>query len=172
MSPRETNFADIDYGVLDIQVYFMNVYLLHYFALTPEYNKNETAVEGWAENFSFPPAFLKMVVRYQGRTINVFVQYCLAVNDKGISVYGPNKGHHRRLIYHALYHERPLLEVFDAKVISLSREPLGNPHTTWSWARSWSKQARVSCKVLRGCAQQIHLGVFCSLLVNSALPLH
>ena len=125
----ETGFDDIDYGVLDIQVYFrhgkqrVNVYPLHYFALTQEYPKTGRAVEGWAENFAFPPALLKLIVRYEGRTINVFVQHCIAINDKGISIYGPNKGYRRRLIHHVLYHERPLLEEFDSKVPSLPRDP-------------------------------------------------
>ena len=102
----ETGFNDIDYGVLDAEVSFqqeghpVNMYLLHYFALTEHYDKNGTPVEGWMEQFSFPPALLKLVVRYQGRTINLFLQQCLAINDKGISVYGPNKGLRRRLIYH------------------------------------------------------------------------
>ena len=54
----ETNFADIDYGVLDIQVYFthegspVNAYLLHYFAFTQDYDKCGRAVEGRAENFA------------------------------------------------------------------------------------------------------------------------
>ena len=137
----ETGHDDINYGVLDIQVCFMhegrntNVYLLHYFALAEDYDKNGTLVHGWDENFAFPPALSKMVVRYQGRTINVFVQYCLTVNNKGISVYGSNKGYRRRFIHHVLYHERLLLDVFEARVTSLSREPLGHPPTTWSWAR-------------------------------------
>ena len=134
----ETGHDDINYGVLDIQVCFMhegrntNVYLLHYFALAEDYDKNGTLVHGWDENFVFPPALSKMVARYQGRTIYVFVQYCLAVNNKGISVYGSNKGYRRRLIHHVLYHERLLLGIFEARVTSLSRERVGHPPVTWS----------------------------------------
>ena len=40
--------------------------------------------------FDFPPALLKLVAIHQKRTIKLFQQQCLAVNDKGISVYGPN----------------------------------------------------------------------------------
>ena len=137
----ETGFNDIDYGVLDVEVSFqqeghpVNMYLLHYFALTERYDKNGTPVDGWLDQFDFPPALLKLVVLYQGRTINLFMQQCLAINDKGVSVYGPNKGLRRRLIYNVIYHERPLLDAWETTVASLTREPLGSPHTTWYWAR-------------------------------------
>ena len=92
----ETGFDDIDYGVLDIQVYFrhgaqhVNVYPLALLSrLLRSILRPDRAVEGWAENFAFPPALLKLIVRYEGRTINVFVQHCIAINDKGISVYAP-----------------------------------------------------------------------------------
>ena len=139
-------------------VYPVNMYLMHYFALAEHYDKNGTPVEGWAEHFSFPPALLKLVVRHQSRTINVSVQQCLAINDKGISVYGPNKGLRRRLIYHVLYHERPLLATFDSKLNSLTREPLGCPHTTWFWARPHGVSPRqTGCWVSQGCHLMSHL---------------
>ena len=137
----ETLFDDIDYGVLDVVVSFrheghlVHMYLLHYFALTERYDKNSSLYEGWKDMFDFPPALLKLVATHQERTIKLFLQQCLAVNDKGISVYGPNKALRRRLIHHAVYHEKPLFDAWNALAPSLSREPLGNPHTTWYWAR-------------------------------------
>ena len=104
--------------------------------------------KGGLRIFFFPPALLKLVVRHNSRSI--FSQQCLAINDKGISVYGPNKGLRRRLIHHLLYHERPLLDTFDSKVNSLTREPLGCPHTTWFWARPHGVSPRqTGCWVLR-----------------------
>ena len=91
----ETGHSDIDYGVLDIQVSFQHegrhtsVYLLHYFALAENYPKCGAVIAGWVDNFDFPPALAKMIVRYQERTINVCVQYCLAVNDRSSEVPGP-----------------------------------------------------------------------------------
>lgn len=87
----ETGFDDIDYGVLDVEVSFqqsghpVHIYLLHYFALTERYDKNSNLYDGWRDQFDFPPALLKLVVRHEetGRTINLFVQQCLAVNDRG-----------------------------------------------------------------------------------------
>ena len=76
----EANHSDINYGVLDIQVCFMhersktNVY----FALAENYDKNGTLPQGWNDNFPLPSALTKMIVHYQGRTINVCVQNCLA----------------------------------------------------------------------------------------------
>ena len=85
--------------------------------------------------FDFPPALLKLVATYQERTIKLFLQQCLAVNDKGLTVYGPNKALRRRLIHHVVYHEKPLFNAWNAQVPSLIREPIGYPHTTWHWAR-------------------------------------
>ena len=85
--------------------------------------------------FDFPPAPLKLVATHQERTIKLFLQQCLAVDDKEISVYGPNKALRRRLIHHVAYHEKPLFDAWNALAPSLSREPIGNPHTTWHWAR-------------------------------------
>ena len=137
----ETGFNDIDYGVLDVEVSFqqegypVHMYLLHYFALTERYDKNGNLPDGWRDQFDFPPALLKLVVIHQGRTINLFMQQCLAINDRGISVYGPNKGLRRRLIYHAIYYEKLLFDAWEAAAPSLTRNPLGSPHTTWYWAR-------------------------------------
>ena len=95
----ETGHDDIDYGVLDIQVSFQhegrrtNVYLLHCFALAENYAKYAAVVPGWMDSFDFPPALAKMRVWHQERWINVCVPHCVAVNDRGISVYGSNKGY-------------------------------------------------------------------------------
>ena len=137
----ETGHNDIDYGVLDIQVSFQHegrhtsVYLLHCFALAENYPKCAAVVPGWMDNFDFPPALAKMIARYQERSINVCVPHCVAVNDRGISVYGSNKGYRWRLVRHILYHERQLLELFETRVAALSRTPIGHPPVTWSWAR-------------------------------------
>ena len=118
----EERHDDIDYGVLDIQVSFQhegshtNVYLLHFFALAENYGKCAAVVPGWMDSFAFPPALAKMRVWYQERWINVCVQHCVAVNDRGISVYGSNKGCRWRLVRHILYHERQLLELFDTRI--------------------------------------------------------
>ena len=64
--------------------------------------------------FDFPPALLKLVATYQERTIKLFLQQCLALNDKGISVYGPNKALRRRLFHHVVYHEKPLCDAWQA----------------------------------------------------------
>ena len=85
-------------GVLDIQVSFQhegrhtNVYLLHCFALAENYAKCSAVVPGWMDSFDFPPALAKMIVRFQERSTDVCVPHCVAVNDRGISVYGSNKG--------------------------------------------------------------------------------
>ena len=153
----ETGHSDIDYGVLDIQVSFQHegrhtsVYLLHYFALAENYPKCGAVIAGWVDNFDFPPALAKMIVRYQERTINVCVQYCLAVNDRGISVYGSNEGYRWRLVRHILYHERQLLELFDTRVAASSRTPVGHPPVTWSWARPQGLSPRQT-----GCWAQRH----------------
>ena len=137
----ETHFGDIDYGVLDVVVSFysegqlVHMYLLHYFALTERHDKNSCLYDGWQDMFDFPPALQKLVVTHQGRTIKPFQQQCIAINDKGISVYGPNKALRRRLIHHIAYHEKPLLDAWQAVAPSLSRKPIGHPHTTWQWAR-------------------------------------
>ena len=137
----EMHFTDIDYGVLDVAVTFhsegqlVHMYLLHYFALAERHDKNSCLYDGWQDMFDFPPALQKLVVTHQGRTIQLFQQQCIAINDKGISVYGPNKALRRRLIHHVVYHERPLLEAWQAVAPSLSREPFGHPQTTWQWAR-------------------------------------
>ena len=136
-----TGHDDIDYGVLDIQVSFQHegrhtsVYLLHCFALAENYPKCASVVPGWMDNFDFPPALAKMIVWHQDRSINVCVPYCVAVNDRGISVYGSNKGYRWRLVRHILYRERQLVKLFETRVTALSRTPIGHPPVTWSWAR-------------------------------------
>ena len=98
------HFKDIDYGVLDVTVTFhsegqlVHLYLLHYFALTERHDKNSCLYDGWQDMFDFPPALQKLVVTHQGRTIQLFQQQCIAINDNGISVYGPNKALRRRLV--------------------------------------------------------------------------
>ena len=88
----EMHFTDIDYGVLDVAVTFhsegqlVHMYLLHYFALTERHDKNSCLYDGWQDMFDFPPALQKLVVTHQGRTIKLFQQQCIAINDKGISV--------------------------------------------------------------------------------------
>ena len=135
----EEGLSDIKYGVLDIQVNFhhegslMNVYLLHFFALAENYGKCAAVVPGWIDGFSFPPALAKIRVRYQERWINVCAQQCVAINDRGISVYGSNKGYRWR--HHILYHEQPLLALFETHVDAFSRSPIGYPPVTWSWMR-------------------------------------
>lgn len=115
----ETAFDDIDYGVLDVEVAYqqeghpVHMYLLHYFALTERRDKNGNLCEGWRDQFDFPPALLKLVVIHQERTINLFMQQCLAINDRGINVYGPNKGLRRRLIHHVIYHEKRLFDAWE-----------------------------------------------------------
>ena len=137
----EETLPDIQYGVLDIQVNFhhqdnlMNVYFLHFFALAENYPRCAAAVPGWQDGFNFPPALTKMRVQYQERWINVCTQQCVAINDRGISVYGSNKGYRWRLVHHILYHEQPLLALMESKVDAFSRSPIGSPPVTWSWMR-------------------------------------
>ena len=137
----EMHFQDIDYGVLDVVVTFycegqlVHMYLLHYFALTERHDRNSCLYDGWRDMFDFPPALQKLIVTRQGRTIKLFQQQCIAINDKGISVYGPNKALRRRLIHHVVYHEKPLFDAWQAVAPSLPREPIGHPQTTWQWAR-------------------------------------
>ena len=137
----EEDLPDIQYGVLDIQVNFhhegslMNVYLLHFFALAENYGRCAAVVPGWQDGFTFPPALTKLRVKYQERWINVCTQQCVAINDRGISVYGSNKGYRWRLVHHILYHEQPLLALFATNVNAFSRSPIGHPPVTWSWMR-------------------------------------
>ena len=137
----ETQFDDIDCGVLDVVVSFWNegqlirMYLLHCFALTERYDKNSSLYAGWQDMFDFPSALLKLVATHQTRPLQLFQQQCIAINDKGISVYGPNKALRRRLIHHVMHHEKPLFDTWQALAPSLTREPIGHPHTTWHSAR-------------------------------------
>ena len=137
----EEDLSDIQCGVLDIQVNFhhegslMNVYLLHFFALAENYGRCAAVVPGWQDGFTFPPALTKLRVKYQERWINVCTQQCVAINDRGISVYGSNKGYRWRLVHHILYHEQPLLALFATNVNAFSRSPIGHPPVTWSWMR-------------------------------------
>ena len=93
----EETCPDIHYGVLDIQVNFhhegslMSAYMLHFFALEENYPGCGAGVQGWKDGFPFPSALTKMRVKYQERWINVCTQQCLAINDRGVSVYGSNK---------------------------------------------------------------------------------
>ena len=89
-------------------------------------------LEGW---LSFPAALSKMRVMYQDRWINVCTPQCVAINDRGVGVYGPNKGRRRRMVHHILYHEQPLLTLMNSNVAALSRSPIGWPPVTWSWMR-------------------------------------
>ena len=137
----EEQLEDIDYGVLDIQLTFrheghlFDVYLVHAFALAETYPKNSSVVPGWMDGFSFPPALTKMRAKYNNCWINVMVQQCVAINDRGVSVYGSNKGYRWRLVHHILYHEQELLALFDSKVRAFPRDPIGHPPVTWSWMR-------------------------------------
>ena len=89
-------------------------------------------LEGW---LSFPAALSKMRVMYQDRWINVCTPQCVAINDRGVGVYGPNKGRRRRMVHHILYREQPLLTLMNSNVAALSRSPIGWPPVTWSWMR-------------------------------------
>ena len=137
----EDDLPDIHYGVLDIQVNFhhegslMNVYLLHFFALAETYPRCAAVVPGWKDGFTFPPALTKMRVLYHDRWINVCTQQRIAINDRGISVYGSNKGYRWRLVHHILYHEQPLLALMETNVSAFSRSPIGYPPVTWSRMR-------------------------------------
>ena len=59
--------------------------------------------------FDFPSALLKLVATHQERTMKLFLQQCLAVNDKGISVHGPNEALRRRLIMWSIMKSRFLM---------------------------------------------------------------
>ena len=137
----EDKWPDIHYGVLDIQVNFhhegnlMNVYMLHFFALAENYPRCSAIVQGWKDGFTFPPALTKMRVLFRDRWINVCTQQCLAINDRGVSVYGSNKGYRWRMVHHILYHEEPLLALTNSNVAHLPRSPIGWPPFTWSWMR-------------------------------------
>ena len=137
----EETCQDIHYGVLDIQVNFhhegslMNVYMLHFFALEENYPRCAAGVQGWKDGFPFPSALTKMRVKYQERWINVCTQQCLAINDRGVSVYGSNKGYRWRMVHHILYHEQPLLSLMANNAAALSRSPIGWPPVTWLWMR-------------------------------------
>ena len=137
----EDQCPDIHYGVLGIQVNFhhegslMNVYMLHFFALEENHPRCSAVVQGWKDGFPFPSALSKMRVMYQDRWINVCTPQCVAINDRGVSVYGPNKGCRWRMVHHILYHEQPLLTLVNSNVAALSRSPIGWPPVTWSWTR-------------------------------------
>ena len=104
----EDDCPDIHYGVLDVQVNFhhegnlMNVYMLHFFALEENYPTCAAVVQGWKDGFAFPPALTKMRVWYRDRWINVCAQQCVAINDRGVSVYGSNKGYRWRMVHHII----------------------------------------------------------------------
>ena len=76
-----------------------------------------------------------MRVKYQDRWINVFLQQCVAINDRGVSVYGSNKGYRWRMVHHILYHEQELFALFASNVTAFTRSPVGHPPVTWSWRR-------------------------------------
>ena len=113
----------------------MNVYMLHFFALAENYPRCSAIVQGWKDGFTFPPALTKMRVLFRDRWINVCTQQCLAINDRGVSVYGSNKGYRWRMVHHILYHEEPLLALTNSNVAHLPRSPIGWPPFTWSWMR-------------------------------------
>lgn len=137
----EENVGDIDYGVLDVQTTFhhagslMNVYIVHCFALAESHPKCSAVVQGWVDGFAFPPPLTKMRAQHQDRWINVFLQQCIAINDRGVSVYEPNKGYRWRMVHHILYHEEQLLDFFANNVPAFTRSPVGHPPVTWSWMR-------------------------------------
>ena len=128
----EMHFKGIDYGVLDVVVSFycegqlVHMYLLHYFALTERHDRNSCLYDGWRDMFDFPSALQKLVATHQGRTIKLFQQQCIAINDKGISAQNN---------HHVVYHEKSLFDAWQAAAPSLPREPIGHPQTTWQWAR-------------------------------------
>ena len=51
------------------------------------------------------------------------MQQCLAINDRGVSVYGSNKGYRWRMVHHILNHEQPLLSLMANNAAALSRSP-------------------------------------------------